>query len=119
MAASDVSNAILSSLISAACGLIGVLIGGFITSRNQKLERRQRFVREQLTEFYAPLLGIKERIRATVDVRLKIRNAAEGAWQRLMSEAREGGVEHLRETDEHRWPAFERIIEDQNLQLEA
>ena len=106
-------------LISAASGLIGVAIGGFITSRNQKKERRQRFIRDQLTEFYAPLLGMRDRLRASGEIRLKVRNAAGAEWPRLVEEARERGMEHLREMEEKRWPAFEKIIEDDNRKLEA
>jgi len=54
---------ILAPVIAAVSGLGGVLIGGHITSQNQKVERQQRFIRDQLTEFYAPLLGLHERIR--------------------------------------------------------
>jgi hypothetical protein len=77
----DVFAFIIAPLISAASGLGGVGIGGWIASHNQKQERRQRFLREQLTEFYAPLLGRRERLRAGAEIRLKVRDAA-GASQR-------------------------------------
>jgi hypothetical protein len=105
--------------ISAASGLLGVVIGGWITSRNQRLERRQRFIRDQLTDFYAPMLGIRERLRASGAIRQKVRVAAGAVWPHLMAEAREGGIENLRETREKLSPAFRRIIEDDNRQLEA
>lgn len=106
-------------LISAASGLIGVVIGGLITSRNQRNERRQRFLREQLTEFYAPLLGTRERLRASAEIRVKVRTAAGTEWPRIVAEAREHSLDHLRETEEQRWPQFQRIIDDDNRKLEA
>lgn len=73
--ASDVFSVILAPVIAAASALIGVAIGGLITSHNQKVERRQRFVRDQLTEFYAPLLGLRERVHAYGKIRVKVNNA--------------------------------------------
>lgn len=106
-------------LIAAASALIGVTIGGFITSHNQKKERRQRFIREQLTEFYAPLLGMRERLRAGGEIRLSVRTAAGAEWPRLVEEARAHSLDRLRELEEQRWPQFQRIIEDDNRKLEA
>jgi|SRR6266404_8398656 len=119
MTASDLFSAAVAPLVSAASGLVGVALGAMLTSRNQRQERRQRFIREQLAEFYAPMLGIRELLRAKGDIRLKVRNAAGTVWPRLMKEALEGGIEHLRETREQLSPKFGKIIEDDNRQLEA
>ncbi len=119
MAAPDVLSQIIAPLISAVSGLGGVGVGGWIASRNQKKERRQRFRRDQLTEFYAPLLGMRQRLRAGGEIRLKVRNAAGAAWPRLVEEAREHSLDRLRELEEQRWPAFEKIIEDDNRKLEG
>jgi hypothetical protein len=108
---------LLAPLIAAVSGLSGVLIGGLIASHNQKQERRQRFIRDQLTEFYAPLLGIREQLRAYVKIRLKVNDAAGAVWPRLMEKAQERGIEHLRETEEKLWPGYQKIIEDHNEQL--
>ena len=62
---------------------------------------------------------MRERLRASGEIRLKVRNAAGAEWPRLVEKAREHGVEHLRETEERRWPAFEKIIEDDNRKLEG
>jgi len=119
MPAFDTASAIVAPLISAASGLIGVAIGGWIASHNQKQERRQRFIRDQLTEFYAPLLGMRKRLRAGGEIRLKVRTAAGAEWQRLVEEARAHSLDRLRELEEQRSPAFEKIIEDDNRKLEA
>src|SRR5579859_296324 len=67
---------ILQAVIPAAFGLGGVAVGGWITHRNQKIERRQHFIREQLSELYAPMLGYRERLKASGDVRSRVRDAA-------------------------------------------
>ncbi len=48
---------VLLALITTASGLIGVVLGGWLTSRNQKRERQIRFFHEQLGEFYGPPAG--------------------------------------------------------------
>lgn len=118
MTANDVFSVAVAPLISAASGLIGVALGAILTSRNQRQERRQRFIRDQLAEFYAPMLGIRERLRARREIRMKVRNAAGTVWPHLMGEAREVGYEHLRETRQELSPKFMRIIENDNRELE-
>ena len=109
----------ITPLISASAGLFGVMIGGWISARNQKQERRQRFIRDQLTEFYAPLLGMRKRLRAGGEIRLKVRTTAGAEWTRLEEEARAYSLDRLRELEEQRWPRFQRIIDDDNRKLEA
>lgn len=110
------SEAILP-LITAASGLLGVALGSFLTSRNQRKERKERFILDQLRDFYAPMLGIRERLRAKSGVRLKVSNAAGAVWPHLMKEARRFGIDHLQETREQLSPQFQKIIEHNNHQL--
>jgi hypothetical protein len=60
----------------AIAGLVGVLVGGWITTRSQKTERQHQRIREQLSGFYSVLLGMRSQIRAKSEVRLKVRNIA-------------------------------------------
>jgi len=64
-------------LIPAAAALAGVLVGGLITSYNQKRERQHRRMREQLEDFYSVLLGMRLQIRAKSELRAKLRAIAE------------------------------------------
>jgi hypothetical protein len=50
------ANGIIGPVIAAAAGLLGVAVGGYFTAYNQKRERQQRRVTEQLAEFYGPML---------------------------------------------------------------
>ena len=108
MPAADIFDKALPSLISAASGLVGVILGGIITFRSQKLERRQRFIREQLSEFYAPMLGHRERLAARGAVRLRVHNVADSEWRHLAEQARENGEAAMRELEERRGPEFQR-----------
>jgi hypothetical protein len=118
MSATDVLAQAIVPLISAASGLCGVALGGIIALRSQKRERRQRFICEQLSEFYAPMLGCRERLKARGELRLKIHTVAGSEWARLAEQTREIGMDALRELEEKRWPEFQRIIEYDNKQLE-
>jgi hypothetical protein len=63
----------------------------------------------------APMLGIRERLRATNEVSLKVSAAAHAEWPRLINEARESGT--VSEMRERLSPEFEKIIEYENQQL--
>lgn len=108
----------VAPLISAASGLCGVALGGILALRGQKRERRQRFIREQISEFYAPMLGYRERLKARGELRLKVHNAAGSEWARLAERTREMGMDAMRGLQEQRWPEFQRVIEYDNKQLE-
>jgi hypothetical protein len=64
---------LIQSGISAAAGLIGVVTGALMTSLNQARERKQTHIRQQLQEFYSPMLGMKEELAAKEEARRKIR----------------------------------------------
>src|SRR5271167_4042 len=67
--------------VPAVSGLLGVLLGGWITTHSQRIERQQARIREQLSGFYSVLLGMRSQIRAKSDVRVKIRNIAQKIQQ--------------------------------------
>lgn len=61
----------------ALSGLLGVIIGGFITAHYQSKERQYNRVREQLQGFYAPLYGMRAQIREKGAFLRKISKATE------------------------------------------
>ena len=102
------------ALIAAVAVLLGVAIGGFITSFNQAKERRQRRIREQADEFYGPMVGIRKTILAKSEVRVRIQGLARAALDELTkgmsSETRE-------EFNRKRGPEFAKITDYDNRQL--
>ncbi|MDY6839425.1 MAG: hypothetical protein SWH78_15780 [Thermodesulfobacteriota bacterium] len=107
------------AIISALSGLLGVVIGGYISAQNQRKERVHRRIREQLDNFYGHLLGLRAQILAKSEVRLKVEGATSKAWGELVSRSRLSAVrdsESLRQT-EQRFPDFEKVIEDSNRQF--
>lgn len=69
---------LLPGFVSAVFGLVGVIVGGWITNRNQAIERRNRRYTEQL-RFYAELLSIRKVIRAKSLLREEFRGFAHKA----------------------------------------
>jgi hypothetical protein len=94
---------ILSPLISAASGLIGVRIGASLSLRRDREERRLQFIKSQLEELYAPLVGLRANILAKSSLRAKIHELAPGVLD----------PESPRDDE-----AFGRLIEHANKQLE-
>lgn len=107
---------IATALISAGAGLGGVAVGGWVTARGQKKQRQHERVREQLNEFYAPMLGIRSWILAKGQRRVRVSGASDAAWRRLVA-SRRGNVESLQRLSEERMPDFKKIIEEDNREL--
>lgn len=97
--------------ISAGSGLLGVLIGGLVTAHNQRAERRSARIREQLRDFYSPLLGIREEIRAKSELRIKLHSAANVAYQKQVEI-------HERSVPEDVKAKFDKVVDYSNQQLE-
>ena len=70
----------IDTLIPAASGLVGVAIGGWLTALNQKRERREAHIKNQLSALYSPLVGIRSQIKAKSEVRLRLTNLANASW---------------------------------------
>lgn len=103
---------LLQSVIS---GLIGAGVVYYFGIRQLVVQRRLAFVERQLVEFYAPLAGIRKQIRAKSELRLKVSQAAEAAWQDICA-SYEGQIMH---DHEERFAPFKRIIDYDNEQLKA
>jgi hypothetical protein len=106
----------ITQIIAAAAGLLGVLLGGLVTAHNQKKQRVHDHIQKQLSDFYSPLLGIRARILAKSEVRLKVSGATGEAWRTLVDRGRKN-VESLRKIEEERFPDFEKVLQHDNRQL--
>jgi hypothetical protein len=111
----------VSALIATAAGIIGAAVGasvaGWISSKNNKRERRQRLLQQKLEEFYGPLLAIRSQIKAKSDLRLKISQLACEEWPKLIVAAKGFGVESITQVEKERFPEYEKIIEYEGKQL--
>jgi hypothetical protein len=106
---------LLPSLVSALSALIGVLIGGWITTRNQKIDRQQRRLQEQLN-FYGTLLGMRKEIRAKSEVRKRIQDLSRAAYDNELKMA-EGDPVVKKRISSERWPEYEKGFQYDEKQL--
>ncbi len=106
---------VMQSLITAAAGLLGVLSGGWIARHQQRWERKSARIREQLQDFYSPLLAMRAEIRAKSELRLKVSSVACGAWSNLFEGHTDPDVKGKIDQENH--PQFEKIIDYNNIQL--
>jgi hypothetical protein len=103
---------ILGSVIPAASALLGVAVGGYFAAHNQKRERQQRRISEQLTDFYSRILGLRAQMLAKSGLRVKISDKADSTWRALMERAyqrndvRRGNIEHIEKLMTERSPQF-------------
>lgn len=104
-----------SPIISAVAGLVGVGLGGIISTWAHRTERRNGRTRDKLDKFYSPLLGIRMQIRAKSEVRLKISSHGNAAWASLFTGLNDPEVK--KQIEAERWSSFEKLIEYADQQL--
>lgn len=102
---------LLNSLLS---GLIGAAVVYYFGIRQAANQQRSSFREKQLSEFYAPLAGLRKQIRAKSELRLKISGAANEAWHEIVEAY---GGKMMTDAEERHAP-FVKIIEYDNAQLE-
>ncbi len=98
---------ILQSLIAAGAALLGVSIGGWITASNQKYERRNARILQQLEGFYSPMLGMCTEIDAKRRFGENLSSVADSEWHKLFDGLDPQAKERVQA---ERWPAFEKSI---------
>jgi len=60
------------AMLAGAFSLMGVLVGGLVTNHNQKMERRDKRIREQLA-FYRTMLGMFREVEAKQEYQREIK----------------------------------------------
>lgn len=74
-------------------GWIGSVINSWLSSQREKAQRRVIFRKEQLEQFYGPLLAMHKEIRARSELRVKIAEAIDTEHMKDMAAAGPGRVE--------------------------
>jgi len=74
---------LVTIIVPAASGFIGVLVGALLATRREKFRARLEFCTRQLREFYSPLLAIREEIRVLIEFREKVHAHGHDVWQEL------------------------------------
>jgi hypothetical protein len=101
-------DGISQSLITAAAALLGVLIGGRKSAKNQERERRNARIRQQLEGFYSPLLGMHAEIEAKDRLRNELHSIGDRVWRNLL-DGYDGQTKAR--IQQERWPDFEKIVD--------
>src|SRR5438876_7374710 len=92
-------------------GLCGTLLAQFMTGRREKAARAVAFKKQQLEQFYGPLLAMHKEIRARSELRVKLQSALDSSHMEDMVRAGPGGVEAA--SDVH-VPAIIANVQDEN-----
>jgi hypothetical protein len=103
---------ILSSLLS---GLVGATVVYYFGIRQLVTQRRINFLERQLSEFYAPLAGMRKQIQAKAELRQKVSAAANAAWEEICQSYNH----RIMEDREERFAPYKKIIEYENDQLKG
>ena len=106
---------LVTALISAGSGLLGVIVGGLLAFLNSYRHDRRDSLRQKLELFYGPMLAIRARIKAKSELRLKLSAILGDEWAKLYS-----GIddpELKKKIDQERSPQYQRVLDQWNNDL--
>jgi len=86
MADVPVEITIIVAVIGATAAVGGVVVSGLVTRWNDRRKARLDYARQQLSEFYSPILSLRRHIRALSELRKKVGEAVDEVY---LSDARE------------------------------
>jgi len=69
-------------------GVLGSLVQNWLTDRRENAKRKLEFIKQQLQEFYGPLLSLHKEIRAHSQLRVKLQQALDDPHMSAMLRAR-------------------------------
>ena len=104
-------------IVPAAAGLVGVVVGAWLTSRRERRQRQLAYLEKQLSSFYSPMLGLRNEVRTHGALRIRIMNEASAAWTQVCAESEHLDVLERQRITKERGPEFTRIIEYDNNKL--
>lgn len=113
----DSVRLIVSVGIPALSGLVGVAIGAWLTSLREQKQRKLAFLEKQLSEFYSPMLGLRNEVKANGEFRARVQVEANAAWLTLCSNIEKHDFEGSQRLTRERGPEFARIIDYDNSKL--
>lgn len=105
----DLAKIALPSLFTLLAVIIGARIGYRFSLRRFKIEKRLDFVRQQVTNFYSPLIGCRMRIRSSSELRVELSRGCNVAWRKICDEQPQPFFDH-----EKHFEPFKRQLEDEN-----
>jgi hypothetical protein len=80
MTSSGTGAALLIPCITAAAGLIGVIVGGWLADRRDREKQGRDYIIRQLSELYGPLLSLRSQVNARNSLRSQIGDAINANW---------------------------------------
>jgi hypothetical protein len=95
-------------------GLLGVVTGAWLLGRREKINHKHDFMKEQLKDFYSPMLSIWEETLARGHFRRDTSQAMESHWQDMVRIAMSCDPARRDEILKEERPTQHKLIEYQN-----
>lgn len=111
---------LFSPVISATAAFLGVLAGAWLTSRREQTQRKLKFIESQLSQFYSPLLGIKNTIHRNSELRETLHAIASEQWALISTSTCANDPEDKKILMDRKWPRFKNLVDydDQKFETE-
>ena len=111
----DLLKIVIPSVITLLAALLSVRIAHRYDMRRFEREKHLDFLRQQLNEFYSPMLGRIRRIRASSELRVELSSGGNAAWEKICKKGGKPFVDHDKyfepfkrqsEKEDERFPRF-------------
>ena len=98
-------------VLTALAGLIGVLIGAWLTAKRETTQRQLKYIENQLSLFYSPLLGIRSTIQKNAELRVTIQGTAQEQWAILCNKTEALSPEEKQRMTAEIAPRFKKLLD--------
>lgn len=112
------SSQIFVAIIGALAGFSGVVIGAWLTSKREQTQRQLKFLESQLSQFYSPLLGIKNTIHRNSELRETLQSIASEQWALLNANTNQLSLNVNKDFTDEKWPKFKKLLDYDNQKFE-
>jgi hypothetical protein len=102
-------------LVPALSVLFGAMVSFGLASRQLSIGQRNLFLEKQLSELYSPLAGLRKRIRALSEYRVKVHAATGAVWHEVVSSYGQNQIMH---DHDERFKPYQKTLDYTNEQLE-
>jgi hypothetical protein len=97
---------------------LGVFLGAWLTAKRETTQRQLKYIENQLSLFYSPLLGIRSTIQKNAELRVTIQGEAQEQWAILCSHSEALNPEEKQKITTEKWPRFKNLLDYDNQKFE-
>ena len=102
---------LIALVVPALVGFGGVMIGSGLAASREVKQRRLAYLEKQLSQFYSPMLGLRNEVKIHGLFRVEMQTHARRAWDEITQNTKHLPAQEREQISAERAPAFTPLIE--------